>query len=758
MLKQKQRRVQFEKLYLVTCILFVIFLTGGLFFIHYMMKQNEEETVRLLEEASNQNRMAIATQIKGDFQTLEGVAACIQHMAYPDFESLKPILDYINKENSFQRMGLVEPDGKAYFLDMNGEVYEEDLSQEEFFQKALEGEEVLSDTRLDPFSDKYINYYAFPIVKGEMKIGILCAINSAEVYRKIIDPPILNGQGFSSIIDRKGNFLILSMHKRTVNKYYRTLEDLGKYEENIQNRMLSKMHEGESFSFPFQTLENEKMLAVLDPVAVNDWYIFSAVPRNSLKGIYKKTMAGITAMIAVVFVAFLFLLRYIRSATENNRKSLELLAYTDAVTGARTHSKFVKDLEAVLEENNKQDKKDAFAVWYCDIKRFKFLNDMLGYETGDKVLKNLARIIESEMGKEPLFCRSSADNFVGYLAYHKKDELIHWFKRMVARLDEIQAKQFKNFPIEISMGIYCPDAGESRLAIDNMLNRANIAQKTIKQEIGSSYAFYDDEMRRRVLYDARLEAMMDKAMEEREFLLYFQPKVDIQHGNRITGAEALVRWNSREKGLISPGDFIPLFERNGFIIQLDRYMFENSCKWLSHYLQTVGRPLNIAVNVSRLGILQEDFVEYYAAVKNKYRIPDFLLELEFTESMILDDDILFRNTVLKLKEKGFVCSLDDFGAGYSSLNVLKNLPIDVLKLDMLFLKEGADTEREHIVITNIISMAKELNMKTISEGVETEKQVEFLRDAGCDIVQGYVFAKPMPCEEFKELLKERTDY
>ena len=215
-----------------------------------------------------------------------------------------------------------------------------------------------------------------------------------------------------------------------------------------------------------------------------------------------------------------------------------------------------------------------------------------------------------------------------------------------------------------------------------------------------------------------------------------------------------MRWFSDRP--VPPCDFIPLFERNGFIIQLDRYIFTRACEWLQQRLRD-GKPmLDIAVNVSRLSLMQDDFLLYYSSTKERYGIPDGLLELECTESLALFDEC-FADILQELKSRGFICSLDDFGAGFSSLNVLKDMPIDVLKLDMLFLRNSHDLKRERIVISSIIAMAQQLGIRTVAEGVEHAEQVDFLRSKGCNLVQGYVFARPMSEEAFNALLDELRD-
>ena len=251
-----------------------------------------------------------------------------------------------------------------------------------------------------------------------------------------------------------------------------------------------------------------------------------------------------------------------------------------------------------------------------------------------------------------------------------------------------------------------------------------------------------------------MEAQGQQALSEGQFQPYFQPKFDIQHGDCLTGAEVLCRWIHPQKGMIPPGQFIPVFEKSGLIVQLDRYMFEQACSWYRRYLDGGGKRINLAVNVSRAGLLREDFVDYYVRVKEKYGIPDGLMELEVTESLALGGEELLCQLVCELQARGFTCSLDDFGSGYSSLNLLKNLPIRVLKLDILFFQRSVDKVRERIVVRNIINMARELKIRVIAEGVEETESVEFLRGAGCDIVQGYVFARPMPLAEFEALLAE----
>ncbi len=282
------------------------------------------------------------------------------------------------------------------------------------------------------------------------------------------------------------------------------------------------------------------------------------------------------------------------------------------------------------------------------------------------------------------------------------------------------------------------------------MDRANTARKTIKGGHKNSFAFYDKEMHKKILKEKEIENSMVDALNNGEFIVYFQPKYSLSD-YQIIGAEALVRWDNPQKGLIPPIEFIPVFERNGFIVNIDFYVFEEVCKKIREWMDEGQKVVPISVNLSRMHFVNSNFIEKFKLIVDKYKIPTRLIELELTETAVLDNIEGLLDTMNNLKEKGFVISMDDFGTGYSSLNLLKELPVDILKLDRAFFTEKDESNNEKIVISNVIKMAKELKMKVISEGVETISQVEFLKQIGCDMVQGYLFSKPMPVKEFEKI-------
>ncbi|WP_195270105.1 EAL domain-containing protein [Eubacterium sp. 1001713B170207_170306_E7] len=747
----KDNQYSFIKTYVIAVIICIGFLAFSLLFIFHIMSLNQQESANYLNESAKQSQTAVEKQITGDFQTLDGIAECVGDLDVLNADQVGNLLKRINDNNVFIRMGFADKSGIIDFYDINGDTHKSvDISREYFFNDALAGRDVISRTVEDPLNPRhYINYYAVPIRHNNEVVGVLCAVNEASVLREIIDTPVFNDRGFTNIIDSNGDIIMRSVQTGERFDDVTRLNELGILSVEDQEKLNQALQEEKSLSFSYEG-DDGKEMAVLEPVGVNGWFILTAAPQSIVRDYYNKTAIGTILIVLAACLIFLYLLYHQRKILTKSRNELLNAAYADPLTGQRNNARFRIDGKKVLQDSNNA----PYGIWYCDIKKFKFLNDLYGYERGDKILKCLSDILLEHSRKDDLFCRVSADNFAGIRSYHERVEITEWFNDLVREISESGMDKAKHLPIDLCMGVYCTEDQSEELTLNDMIDRANMAQKSIKNQVGSQMTFYTEEIRNQTIRETEMESLGKEALENEEFVIYMQPKVNIQKGNIIAGAEALARWNSSQRGMISPGEFIPLFEKSGLVVDLDRYMFEKSCQWLRSYLDA-GRPLlNVAVNVSRLGLFQEDFVEHYSAIKQKYRIPDFLLELEFTESVMLDDSSAFKDVVELLQKNGFRCSLDDFGSGYSSLNVLKNLSIDVLKLDILFFKEGTDLRREQVVIANTVAMAKELSIKTIAEGVEDMEQVEFLRGIGCDVVQGYVFSKPMPLEEFDDMLRQ----
>lgn len=419
------------------------------------------------------------------------------------------------------------------------------------------------------------------------------------------------------------------------------------------------------------------------------------------------------------------------------------LECTDPLTNSYNMLTFTEVAQSLIHTHPKTQ----YIVLYADIDKFKLINETYGYSEGDRILITFASVLRSMVKDDETFGRINADKFIGLFRYNDPNIFLERVKYLNQCMNRIAKTDTDYYRLSIIIGLY-PIKNHHNMSVN--LDRANIARKSITNRHKSRYAFFNENMKSKLVKQKEIEDIMEDSIRNKEFLVYYQPKFYL-NTNEICGAEALVRWNHPTKGLISPGDFIPIFEENHFIIKLDYYVFEMVCQHIRKQLDANKDVHPVSVNLSRIHFNNNAILSKLQSLIHKYKIPSQLIEIELTESALSEDDSFMYTILIKLHEMGFKLSMDDFGSGLSSLNLLRKLPFDIIKLDKEFFQKGTSTERERIVITNIVRMSQELHMVTISEGVETEEQATFLRSINCNIAQGYLFAKPMPALEYEQL-------
>jgi diguanylate cyclase (GGDEF)-like protein len=378
---------------------------------------------------------------------------------------------------------------------------------------------------------------------------------------------------------------------------------------------------------------------------------------------------------------------------------------------------------------------DLIAV---DIERFELVNDLYGKQEGDKLLVYVAQQIEYN-ASAGLCGRLYSDVFACLMPHG--DEVMQRHDRIV----EAIARYPLNLRLNIKCGVYPVE--DASLPVETMCDRALLTVNSIKGAFGKNVAYYDDSLRMRIIREQAITDHMQAALEKGEFIVYYQPKYALAT-EKIAGAEALVRWMHPEKGFLPPGEFIPIFERNGFITRLDRYVWERVCADVRDWLDAGNIAVPVSVNVSRADLYVPDLPDILTGLTQKYRLEPGMLHLEITESAYTQNAEQLIKVVRNLKARGFILEMDDFGTGYSSLNMLAQLPIHILKLDMRFLQTQSVTPKGNI-LSFVISLARWLNLQVVAEGVETAEQIRVLRNMDCDFVQGYYYAKPMPLSEFQ---------
>lgn len=421
----------------------------------------------------------------------------------------------------------------------------------------------------------------------------------------------------------------------------------------------------------------------------------------------------------------------------------------DFLTGLLEHGPFGEAVSRIIEQNDAEVKEGKYALIYLDILRFKAVNDMFGMQGGDSLLVHVAGVIRKYLKEDGVACRHGADRFLVFV----HSEGIYLERLIQHLLDDISNYDIL-FDITCNMGIYV--TGEEELSVNAMIDRAVLAQSAIKGSYTKRHNYYTEALRENMLGEQEIVGMTTSALANRQFVAYYQPQYEHSTG-RLLGAEALVRWVHPEKGLLSPGTFIPIFEKNGFITKLDMYMFEEICAFVRKCLDEGIAVVPISANFSRHDIFQHDFVESLEYIRKRYDVPVQYLRLEITESVAEGGIERVIEIINQLHKCGYVVEMDDFGSGYSSLNVLKDIELDIVKLDMKFLSDSngeVQNRRGNIILTSVARMAKWLGTPAIVEGVETIEQADFLRSIGCDYIQGYLYSKPLPESDYVALLKK----
>ncbi len=734
-----------RRIYIIAGVMGSIFVVLSIVVILYMGEMSNRETKDYIRKATDQTAYVIDGYISENFHILSASAVYVSgHDFKTDTRYLYRAQEALKENLSFLAVGFIDLNGNCLWVGSDNEIHTNTIiGQYENIQKALGGENVLSKTVHDAYLEADVNIYYVPIIENGAVVGALFGADEEESLKNIVSNTVFAGRGFAHIIDQNGDYVVRSDHPDRLIGAKGIFDVEPKLKPEIQSEIEKNLLLGNKGDYEATSYKTKGLLAY-SPLSFNNWYVFYVAQKSQTTAGIRTMIVGSIAIIVSAVLLFFLLIYLIYYINKSNRMALEKFAFEDPLTGERNLSKFLIDAREIL----KQFPNDTFSLLYGDIKSFQVVNDQFGRDTGDFIIRKLSAYISGGMREHELFAHLGGDNFVLLKKHVGEVDFERVFQKAERDITMLSEKYLQG-KLEGRCGIYifCPSKGNYTLL--DMIDRANEARKRVRKTHGRmGYAIFTEEMQEQKRIEAEIESRMDSALRNREFKVFFQPKIDIQNNDRVMGFEALVRWRTPDKGMVSPGLFIPIFERNGFITKLDLYVFEEACRFYSEeMLSSFSRVPVMSVNVSRVSMLHSAFFERYTEIKNRYNIPDGLIELEFTESIAFEDHELFMNYVAALHANGFLCSLDDFGSGFSSLNVLMNLNIDVLKLDGSFFL-GQDNLRRTIIIKNIISMTKDLNIKIVAEGVENTAHVNELREMGCDAVQGYIFARPMDVRSF----------
>ncbi|MCG9084263.1 bifunctional diguanylate cyclase/phosphodiesterase [Laribacter hongkongensis] len=701
----------------------------------------ELDTKINLTEIVSQNKESITNRLTLNIQSVEVLASQLS-----DEIKYKQLLDKnLDIQEAINEFGTKTNSNNVFIANAAGTVFRKNrqpiyITGRKYFRTSMTGRSNISDQIISRLDGEDIFIISAPIMIKNNPVGSVQKILTKSEMYQMASLPLFSSNGYIYIVDEKGYVVIHTSHNNCQKKsdnYFRDLHASGNPEqaEKIRSDITAKKS-----GLIETTVSGVKIFSSYTPIdKARGWYLVVSVPvltvspnANIVIHLFYAILFFVTLISAISMVYFLIY-------KNRQQMQLEKIAFVDPVTDGNTYSKFLINAENSIKEPDNKTR----SIIKVDIDNFKYINKFHGFDFGNTVLKYTYQKFANQLRQHEHIARISDDNYALLLEDISPERLSNLF----------DPTSHKDASIYFSAGIY--QVNDPQENINTMLDKAAIAAKKVKGLINKHYAFYTEQMEAASIHNEKLKSSIKTAFAADEFVAFYQPKVDIS-SNKITGCEALARWKKPDGKFISPGEFIPLCEQTGMIIELDMIIYEKSLKFLRNNLENNIPCVPVSINFSKLHLASEDFFQKIKEKLNKYEIPPKLIEIELTESALFSDFDIMCRFARQLQEHGFLVAMDDFGSGYSSLNMLKNMPIDILKIDKEFLSSSADNTKRDIIFTGIAKMANSLGLSIVVEGVETADDVELMQKSGCHIAQGYYFSRPIPEDAFSSALRNGT--
>ncbi len=727
---------------LITVALLIYIWFSGFQYNVRVRERLAQSNLTTLSEIATQQQFAMNEKFAGDIASLNSVSYSLVVFGY----SKESILDYLNVVESyyaFENITVLDRDKKG--IVSSGQRV--DLSDSNILDRVLQGETIISNPRKSFYSNKRVVLMATPIIENGNTAGIVAAEYPTTALNSVLNSSF-EGTGYAFIIDSEGVII-----GRTHSDYYISAYNLfdtlkrSTFENDTSFAEIAEsIGRGDSGGF-ILNMGAETRIIEYRPLDYEDFSLIVAVPKETITRdsafiIEEMNNYNFKLILGTVF-SVLFVL-FFRNHTV---KEIKKAAYYDSLTGVPNLVKFKLDIAHMLRKYPNQ----KFTIVKMDIVNFKSINDFYDFSVGDKVIMAIADTGRTVKDKLFMQARIGHDEFLLFHTtnfFTNLDESRRHFEGLFRSL----VPEIAQHNVEYRYGRYLIENNFED--VNTIINKVLLAHSYAKTHKETEICDYDEEFKKRIMKITEITNKQEKALQNKEFKVYLQPKCNMADGKSI-GAEALVRWQEGSGNIIFPNDFIPTFEHNGFILQLDMYMLEQVCATLKKWSEIGLKCIPISVNFSRRHLEVENFVEKIDAVVNHYGVDKSLIEIELTEGIFFDNETVMQKVLLDLHEKGYSLSMDDFGTGYSSLGLLQSLPVDTIKMDRSFFTNTADTERANVIVASVAQMAQKLGIPTVAEGVETLEQVDYLQSVGCSIAQGYYYSKPVPLEEFEEKWLEK---
>lgn len=741
-----------EIISVIAALCIAIFVAMASVFMANTISALDGEVNDYIDRAASQKCDIVESAIRNDVNTVKNFAACASNYKTTD-ESLviKMIKDLENSCSTIDAFIIADENGDV----ITSKNISKNISAREYYKRAMNGEVYISKAIYSEPDEKMVNAIAAPIYGDYRRIvGMVAGICDTRSYNNLIDMSFGGKENDSNGYVLNSDGEVIMSGENALGDYvpmgdlFFSSDILAGVEESVRNSVKDNFAKVGGSGIVKSVCKGEKYVAYYSGMSGFDnlhyLLIFKenvvAAEQNHYTMINILMYAFFVLILIIVITAYIVIVRVsFRRLTKANEE-VSRIAYTDSITGYGTWDKFVLDAKSLLRHEYRR-----YALVSFDIDKFKAINDMYGHDEGNRVLKLIADTVNRNLQDGETFSRINSDNYYILMLYGSDSDTA----RRIGSLIQAIEYEITEFVPVLSFGIY--RITDKSVSIRRMGDLADIAKRTVKYGDDSAYTFYSESMLEKMREEKRIENEMQTALDMHEFCVFYQPKVSLDGKVNLTGAEALVRW-IKDGTVISPGKFIPLFEKNRFIVKLDYYIMDQVCQkikqWESYYPH-----LLISVNMSRAHLRDPQFVEKLNDICLSHGVSTSSIEIEITESAAYGSLDVLTAVFKQLKDYGFHISIDDFGSGYSSLNMLKDLPADVLKIDRAFLAESNSNKRANDILGYVIRMAGSLGMHTICEGIETDEQAKLLGGLGCEMAQGFYFAKPMPSDSFEEILR-----
>lgn len=700
----------------------------------FMLDENDEYATGITSQISD----IISSHLE-DFQvSLRLIADSVKKLDddYDIQEFLKRKADFLE----FDTMVLLSGDEIIY---SNDNIIR-NLQDLEGIKQSYKGKDYI--TKLD----KQDFLFSVPVYDGNQEVaGVLAGLRRKEDMQKLLKTDSFNGSSLSLIVNQNGEVMIppkdlepfLSLQTIVDDRSdSKTIQNLNQLEEDIKNK--------KSGTFHFNDEDGNRIILSYHPISVNGWTLITMVPSAMIMNQTNQYIDRMVYIVTAICILFIVCLLLILSFFRKNREKLENIAFIDPLTEGYSNVAFQMKCEQLFQKAGD----NAYTIVLLDVERFKLINRQYGTKAGDRTLCYIYKVLTKHMKQNEVAARSDSDHFFLCLKETDTDRIQKRLDNIIKDINSYVRESEMYYSLVIRQGAcVVTDVNED---VTILQDHARIALRMNSQR--NVCGFYNDKVMQQMQKEQHLSAIFETSLKNGDFHVYLQPKVNL-NDQTCGSAEALIRWIHPELGNISPQEFIPLFEKNDKIIQLDKFVFKEVCRYLHDRIEKGESALLISVNLSRRHFQDLSFLKEYAQIKESYKIPDGLIELELTESIFFDDQQIeiVRKAVDQMHEYGFCCSLDDFGVGFSSLGLLKYFNVDVIKLDRKFF-DDIQLKKSQKIIRSFIEMAQEIQVKVVAEGIETKEQLAFLYETECNMVQGFIFSRPLSLENFDEWIQKQN--